>query len=115
MIYLDEADQLWDWLWLGPIWRTFWSKSLWLFRQLPSLEYMSSERPILLAFGIAIAVLIIVCCVSFFFWNSQFPEGIMVEAWGMVFDLFVIGWFVLWLNHVGEKCRTIERYKEEIS
>jgi BTB/POZ domain-containing protein KCTD9 len=52
---------------------------------------------------------------TFPFWKKEFLEGVIVESWGMVFDLFVIGWFVLWLNHVGEKRRTIERYKEEIS
>lgn len=32
----------------------------------------------------------------------------------MVFDLFVIGVFVLWLDRLGEKRREIKRYKEQI-
>ena len=43
------------------------------------------------------------------FWGN-----ILVEAHGMLFDLLVIGVFILWLNRLGERRQTIQRYREEI-
>lgn len=47
-------------------------------------------------------------------YNSNFWENVLVEAHGMLLDILVIGIFILWLDVIGKKQLTIERYKEEI-
>ncbi len=78
------------------------------------LSDMSLEQPVRLAMIVSISVLVVVSAISYPFWSADFLEGAMVEAYGMVFDLFVIGCCVFWLNHIGEKKREIKRYQEEI-
>ncbi len=50
----------------------------------------------------------------FRFYDLEFGENVLVEAHGMLFDILVIGVFILWLNRKGEKRIANRRYEEEI-
>ncbi len=47
-------------------------------------------------------------------WLTLFGEGLLIEAFGMLLDIFVIGIIILWLNERREDKRRIERWQEEI-
>ncbi len=81
------------------------------------LETLAAERPVFLAFCVFLGVAFVVVPISLPFylndpWN--FLENIAAEAHGMVFDLLVIGWFMLWLNRLAERRLRTSRYLEEI-
>ena len=69
------------------------------------IEILSSDRPILLAFFVFLGATILVVSLTgwFYAYNAAFLENILVEAHGMLFDLLIIGVFVLWLNSKGER------------
>lgn len=48
------------------------------------------------------------------YYDREFFEGIIVEAHGVVFDVFIFGVLLLWLNSFGEKARKIQHYLDEI-
>ena len=81
------------------------------------IEILSSDRPILLAFFVFLGATILVVSLTgwFYAYNAAFLENILVEAHGMLFDLLIIGVFVLWLNSKGERRQRITRYREEIT
>jgi hypothetical protein len=79
-----------------------------------SLETFSANHPIKLAVLIFLLAFTIITILSFRFYGLAFYENILVEAHGMLFDLLIIGVFVYWLNSLGERRQTIERYREEI-
>jgi hypothetical protein len=78
------------------------------------LESLSAEGPVRLALYVFVLVSIVVIAISFRLYSREFFEGILVEAHGMLFDLLVIGVFVLWLNKLGERRLTVQRYRDEI-
>ena len=82
------------------------------------LKRLSSESPLKLAILTFAIFFIIVTALSFRHYGSEFYENILIEAHGMLFDLFVIGVFVYWLNSIGEQKRQLdqrtERYQDEI-
>lgn len=47
-------------------------------------------------------------------YNKSFWENILVEAHGMLFDIFVIGIIVLWLDQIRDKNSTKNSYLEKI-
>ena len=47
-------------------------------------------------------------------YDPAFLENVLVEAHGMLFDILVIGLFILWLNEKGKKQTEIQRYLDEI-
>ena len=81
------------------------------------LESAAAERPVFLAFCVFLGATAIVVPLSLPFYLHD-PEGIaeaiMSEAHGMLFDLLVIGWFMLWLNRLAERRLRTNRYREEI-
>lgn len=82
-----------------------------------TLEQMAAEKPVLLAFYVFLGVAFVVVPLSLPFYVSNtwdFLENIAAEAHGMVFDLLVIGWFMLWLNRLAERRLRNNRYREEI-
>jgi len=84
---------------------------------LARMEQLAVDKPVELAFGIAVVVAVIVIGASWQYWTTDFREflkNVAVEAHGMVFDLIVIGWLILWLNKRAERRMDIRRYKEEI-
>jgi hypothetical protein len=81
------------------------------------LEKLASDHPIRLGFVIFVLVAVVVTIISLPFWRSHpysFFENIMAEAYGLLFDLLVIGIFVTWLNRMGRHRQTIQRHFEEI-
>lgn len=84
---------------------------------LERIDKLAVEKPVCLAGWIAVFVMVVVVGASWNYWfcdRWEFLKNVAVEAHGMVFDLFVIGWFVLWLNKRAEKRLDIRRYEEEI-
>jgi len=81
------------------------------------LERLAAEKPVLLAFLVLVAATIVVIPASLPFYVDDthgFVENIMAEAHGTLFDLLIIGWFLLWLNKRAETRLTNNRYREEI-
>src|SRR5690606_26693352 len=81
------------------------------------LERMAAERPVLLAFWVFLGSMILVIPLSLPFYIGQTNEfwmNILAEAHGTVFDLLIIGWFLLWLNKIAERRLRNSRYREEI-
>jgi uncharacterized protein YjbI with pentapeptide repeats len=81
------------------------------------LEQLAAERPVLLAFMVLVTAAVIIIPASLPFYLSdtlEFTENIMAEAHGTLFDLLVIGWFLLWLNKRAETRVANNRYREEI-
>ena len=89
-----------------------------MFKRLGSeLEKMAADRPVLLAFLVFVTAALLIIPVSFpfyFRYPDDFLVNILSEAHGMVFDLLIIGWFLLWLNKLAERRLTNNRYREEI-
>jgi hypothetical protein len=74
------------------------------------------ENPItisVLAFLVS-TIVVIALTIKFSEYNAPFFQNILVEAHGMLFDILVIGIFILWLNKRGEKRLENKRYQEEI-
>lgn len=46
--------------------------------------------------------------------DQNWFQGVLIEAHGMLFDIFVLGIIVTWLNQKGETERRVQRYLEEI-
>ena len=82
-----------------------------------ALETAAAERPVFLAFCVFLGAALVVIPLSLPFYlhdTASFLENIAAEAHGMVFDLLVIGWFMLWLNRLAERRLRTDRYREEI-
>jgi BTB/POZ domain-containing protein KCTD9 len=76
-----------------------------------------TERPLLATFMVFVFMLLLMLSVSFrqFLYNyEQFSSNLMAEGFGTVFDLLVIGIFLLWINKLGERKALIRGYQEEI-
>jgi BTB/POZ domain-containing protein KCTD9 len=81
------------------------------------LERLAAERPVLLAFLVFVAFTFIVIPASIPFWLHDpfdFAMEIMAEAYGTLFDLLIIGWFLMWLSKRAERYMLQRRYREEI-
>lgn len=81
------------------------------------IEAMAAERPVALAFFVFLGAMFVVIPISLPFYINHplsFWENILAEAHGTLFDLLIIGWFLLWLNKTGERRRQNNRYREEI-
>ncbi len=75
------------------------------------------ERPILVTTLVFIFMLFLVVTVSYkqFLYNAEnFIPNLLAEGFGTVFDLLIIGIFLLWINKLGENKMLIRGYKEEI-
>lgn len=86
-------------------------------RTIDFLERMAAEHPVSLSFAVFVLVTLIVVPASLPFYlgdTYNFLENIMAEAHGMIFDLLVIGWFILWLNKRAERRLTLRGYEDEI-
>lgn len=81
------------------------------------VERIAAERPVLLAFMVVVAAAFIVVPISIPFYQKSAPDfwgNIVAEAHGVLFDLIIIGWFLFWVNRVGERRIRFTRYREEI-
>ena len=75
------------------------------------------ENPLLISFSVLVIVGSIVIVLSMPLYTSDphnFYINILSELHGMVFDLFVIGILIVWLNQLGQKRQNIRSYKDEI-
>lgn len=57
---------------------------------------------------------IVVIAISLKYYDAEFAENLLVEAHGMLFDILVIGIFILSLNRLAEKRIENQRYLDEI-
>lgn len=71
-------------------------------------------RIALSAFFIVTAIVVFLSFVMEFYFKPAFLENILVEAHGMIMDIFVIGFIMAWLIKKGEKNRQIQSYIDEI-
>jgi len=74
---------------------------------------LSSVFISIVVFFIATVVVVIVTIV-FYDYESEFYKNVLVEAHGMLFDILVIGVFILALNKLAEKRIENQRYLDEI-
>ncbi len=80
-------------------------------------EHMAAERPVFLAFLVFLTATAVVIPISLpFYLNNtyEFLTNVVAEAHGTVFDLLIIGWFLLWINRLAERRVRNNRYREEI-
>ena len=81
------------------------------------IERLAAQSTVLIAFLVFVGAALIVVPLSmpFYLDNSlNFWENIVAEAHGVLFDLLIIGWFLLWLNKIAERRVRNNRYREEI-
>ncbi len=79
------------------------------------VEKLAAERPVLLAFLVFIGASLVVIPASIPFYAQEgFPANVMAEAYGTLYDLLIIGWFLLWLNRRAQSRVESNRYREEI-
>lgn len=83
-------------------------------KRLKRAEDWFLKQPVLIAVVVLIVATMWVILLSKKYYDASFGVNVLVEAHGMLFDIFVIGVFILWLNERGEKQRTIQRYHDEI-
>jgi len=74
-----------------------------------------TTNKVLSAFIVLVIAAVIVGSISISSYSdSTFLEGILIETHGMLFDILIIGVFILWLNRLGERRIEVQRYKDEI-
>jgi hypothetical protein len=81
------------------------------------LKNASAQKPVRLVFYVFCIVTIIVIILSLPFYLEdpwQFWGSVLIEIHGLLFELLIMGVFLLWLESLGEKQLTITRYREEI-
>lgn len=81
------------------------------------LERLAAEKPVLLAFLVFLAATAVVVPASLPFWFDaprDFLKEIMAESYGTLFDLLIIGWFLMWLGKRADRYMINTRYREEI-
>lgn len=75
------------------------------------------EKPLLTAALVLLLVAMVVISLSFPFYlqdPDMFSAQILAEAYGMIFDIAVIGILLYWLNERGEIRQRIRTYQDEI-
>lgn len=80
-------------------------------------ERLAAQSTVLIAFMVFVGAALIVIPVSLPYYldsSLNFWENIVAEAHGVLFDLLIIGWFLLWLNKIAERRIRNNRYREEI-
>lgn len=80
------------------------------------VEKWAADYTVRLSGFLAFLSLFIVAAVSFFRFDDlgALLDDVLIEAWGLAFDLVVIGWLVFWFNKLSERRLSIRRYNEEI-
>ena len=75
---------------------------------------LKSNVRISLAVFLYSAIIAVILTIGCECWNLNFFENVLVEAWGMLFDIIMIGGIILYLQERGQRLITIQRYKDEI-
>lgn len=81
------------------------------------IERLAAQSTVLVAFVVFVLATLVVIPVSMPYYldnSTNFWENIVAEAHGVLFDLLIIGWFLLWLNKIAERRIRNNRYREEI-
>jgi hypothetical protein len=73
-------------------------------------------KPVFISFLVFIffTIVIIGFTIIRYGYDEDLYKNVLVEAHGMLFDLLIIGVFILWLHILIEKRRDIKRYHDEI-
>lgn len=73
-------------------------------------------NPILITILVFIIVLTIIVSITLMhgYYGDRFRENLLVEAHGVVFDIFILGVVVLWLQQKGKNKMDKKRYQNEI-
>jgi uncharacterized protein YjbI with pentapeptide repeats len=77
----------------------------------------ASEKPLLTTSFVLLFVMLIVLGLSLKYWINEFEMfyvQVLAEAYGMVFDIAIIGLLLFWLNQIGDTRQRIRTYKDEI-
>lgn len=80
-------------------------------------ERIAAEKPVLLTFLVFVVMTLIVVPMSLQFWLADprdFFKEITAESYGTLFDLLIIGWFLMYLRKRAERYMVNTRYREEI-
>jgi len=75
------------------------------------------EKPLLTTSFVLLFVTLAIVALSLKFWIHDFDNfyfQILAEAYGMIFDIAVIGILLFWLNQNGDTRQRIRTYKDEI-
>ncbi|GEM_PF-850366 len=81
------------------------------------LKNASAQKPVKLVFYVFCITTIIVMSLSLPFYFEDlwhFWGNVLIEIHGLLFELLIMGVFLLWLESLGHKQITITRYREEI-
>lgn len=98
-------------------------KGYWIIKIEKSMkEYMQKSIPGTVKISIKIFVLFMIIIglitLTTKAYKGDFGRGILIESFGMLFDIFIIAIIILWLNEIRDKRLkrklAIERYQEEI-
>jgi uncharacterized protein YjbI with pentapeptide repeats len=80
-------------------------------------QHLAGANPVLVAFMVFLVAALVVVPASMIFWFTDagdFLKNVVAESHGTLFDLFIIGWFLMWLSKRAERSMTARRYREEI-
>lgn len=80
-------------------------------------DQLAAANPVLVAFIVFLVAASVVVPLSMIFWLTEpeaFLKNVVAESHGTLFDLFIIGWFLMWLGRRAERAMTTRRYREEI-
>lgn len=74
------------------------------------------KDPVKISLLVAILFSLILLCISIFYndYNDDFFQGVRIEAYGMIFDLWIIGVLILFLNRIAKKYSDNQKYINEI-
>lgn len=75
------------------------------------------EKPLLTTSFVLLFVTLLVFALSLKYWIDDFDNfyfQILAEAYGMIFDIAIIGLLLFWLNQNGDTRQRIRTYKDEI-
>ncbi|PSQ98958.1 MAG: hypothetical protein BRD48_05430, partial [Bacteroidetes bacterium QS_9_68_14] len=62
------------------------------------------------------AALVVPVSLPFFFSSAvdELKVNLVAESYGILLDLLILGWLLLWLSHVADRRERKNRYREEI-
>jgi uncharacterized protein YjbI with pentapeptide repeats len=80
-------------------------------------DQLAAANPVLVAFLVFLVAASVIIPLSMIFWLTDpdgFLKNVVAESHGTLFDLFIIGWFLMWLGRRAERAMIVRRYREEI-
>lgn len=81
-------------------------------------EQLAAQSPVLMVFMVVLLTAAVVVPVSLpFFFSPAVAElkiNLVAEGYGVLLDLLILGWLLLWLSNVADRRERKNRYREEI-